>query len=341
MSEPVPFDCVLVTSFGGPEQPSDVRPFLSNVTKGRNIPEERLVLVEQQYQALGGKSPLNDHNRAFTKALEQQLADDGVALPVFLGNRNWHPFLSDTVAELGAQGFRRAVAFVTSAYSSYSGCRQYREDLSQAIGSDTSFSIQVTRKCFTEAGFLDPIVDNVRAAFGALDPAVASCAFLVGTAHSIPMSMADTSDYEQQLQAVLKYVARQAGVKDRVSLAFQSRSGSPSTPWLEPDIGDVVESLAAKGVPHVVVAPIGFLSDHVEVLWDLDHLAAGRAAAAGIGITRVSTPGLDPRMVASVSQLVREVIGQVPSVESGRLDLPSRWCGDKCCPAPTGHGAPT
>jgi ferrochelatase len=290
-----PVDAVLLLSFGGPEGPDDVVPFLERVTRGRGIPSERLTEVGRHYlEAFGGVSPLPEQCRRLRAALEASLQ----GLPVYWGNRNWHPLLADTVATMAADGVRHAVVVTTSAFPSYSGCRQYREDLARVEG---PVVLTKLRNYWAEEGFLDPVRRNaLRAAEGLTDP------FLLFTAHSVPLSMAAASGptggaYEASLRTA---AARVAGELPW-DLAWQSRSGPPSVPWLEPDVSDRLASLHAAGVRVVVLVPIGFTSDHVEVVYDLD-LVAVPGAPEGMTVRRAETVGTDPAFVAMLRDLVLE-----------------------------------
>lgn len=340
-----PYDALLVVSFGGPEQPDDVVPFLENVTRGRGIPRERLEQVGEHYFALGGRSPINDQNRALIDAVNADLAAHDIALPVYWGNRNWNPYLRDTVAQIAADGARRVACFVTSAYSSYSGCRQYRENLHDAVdGVPDAPRLDRLRHYFNHPGFVAPFVDGTRAALQESPPG----SRLVFVTHSIPDEMAVLSGppeqertYEAQHRVVAQEVARQVGRTDW-DLVYCSRSGSPRTPWLEPDINDHLVTLAQSGAPGVVVVPIGFVSDHMEVIYDLDTEAAQTVKRLGLSMVRVGTPGTDPRFVALARDLLREraatergdpvpratVAGTAPS-----WDL----CPAACCPNPRGE----
>jgi ferrochelatase len=307
------YDALLLLSFGGPDGPGDVMPFLENVTRGRGIPAERLAGVAKHYEHFGGVSPINDANRELMAAIRTELAAHGISLPVYWGNRNWHPLVADTVREMTAAGVRRALVFVTSAFGSYSSCRQYQDDLAaarEAVGDDSPELAKI-RHFFDHPGFIEPQADAVRAALDAIDPARRPTTQLVFTAHSIPVSMAqgagpDGGLYVDQLRAAATLVAAAAGPDLAWELAFSSRSGPPSVPWLEPDINDHLRAIAADGVTDVVVVPVGFVSDHVEVRWDLDIEAAGVAAEVGLGFARTPTPGTDPRFVAMVRGLVQE-----------------------------------
>ena len=268
---PTPYDALLVVSFGGPERQEDVLPFLENVLRGKPVPRERMLEVAEHYRHFGGKSPLNEQNRALIAALEKKLASEGPALPIYFGNRNWHPLLPDTLARMADDGVRRALAFFTSAFSSYSGCRQYRENVAQAqsVVGPRAPQIEKLRGFFNHPGFIAAAADRLRKALVRLPDERRREAALIYTAHSIPRSMADCCQYESQLGEACRLVSECLGL-DAWQLAYQSRSGSPSQPWLGPDIGEELRRLSAAGVRDVVVAPIGFLSDHIEVLYDLD-----------------------------------------------------------------------
>jgi protoporphyrin/coproporphyrin ferrochelatase len=304
------YDAFLLVSFGGPEGPDDVMPFLRNVTRGRGVPDERLATVAEHYRHFGGVSPINGQNRALLAAVAPRLD-----LPVYWGNRNWHPLLTDTVRRMRDDGVRRAVAFVTSPYGSYSSCRQYREDIARAraeVGEAAPEIVKI-RHYHDHPGFVAPFADAVRAAY-------TPGARVVFTAHSIPSTMDASSGpdgfrYSTQLRETARLVADAAGAPDW-DLVWQSRSGPPSVPWLAPDVNDHLEALAKQGVEAVVAAPIGFVSDHIEVIWDLDHEAAATAARLGLRWARAATPGTDPRFVTMVTDLVEEYVsGALPDVE--------------------------
>jgi ferrochelatase len=346
-------DAVLWLSFGGPEKPEDVRPFLENVTRGRGVPPERLDEVEQHYRSFGGVSPINALNRAAIEATRAELRRQGIGLPVYFGNRNWHPMVEDTVAEMAAAGVRRALVFATSAYGGYSACRQYDEDIDRArtaVG-DTAPDLVKLRQFFDHPLFVAAFADAVReAAKGLANPR------LVFTAHSVPVS-ADASAgppeegghlYSRQVAEAARLVAAEVGVDD-YDVVWQSRSGPPRIPWLEPDIVDHLAALAARDVKAVVVCPVGFVSDHLEIVWDLDTEAAQRAAELGMGFARAATPGADPRFAELVVELVREHLDQ-PAPVRKLSDFPSagctvngRLCAVGCCeppgrPRPAGTG---
>ncbi|HWL72485.1 MAG TPA: ferrochelatase, partial [Burkholderiaceae bacterium] len=268
---PQPYDAVLVLSFGGPEGPDEVLPFLENVLRGRNVPRERLLAVAEHYRQFGGVSPINAQNRALISALQAELNSGGPRLKVYWGNRNWHPLLPDALRQMAADGVRRAIAFFTSAYSSYSGCRQYRENIAAAqkeVGPSAP-EIDKLRVFYNHPGFIEPMIENVQAALGRVPAERRSAARLIFTAHSIPVAMASGSRYVAQLEEASRLTAEGSGRSDW-SLVYQSRSGSPSQPWLEPDVGDYLRRIRGEGAADAVVVPIGFISDHMEILYDLD-----------------------------------------------------------------------
>ncbi len=347
------YDAVVIVSFGGPEGPGDVVPFLANVTRGRGIPRERLAEVGAHYALFGGVSPINEQNAALAGALRAELARHGPDLPVYLGNRNWDPYLVDTVTRMRDDGVRRALAFVTAAYSSYSGCRQYRENLFDACAAvEGAPAVDKLRLYFDHPGFVEPFADNTVEAITALPDGLRDGARLVFTTHSIPVGQAERTGllppspggaYVAQHQAVAALiadrVARETGVPRGWDLVYQSRSGPPGQPWLEPDISDHLEQLHADGVRSVVVVPIGFVSDHIEVVYDLDTLARATADRLGLAMARAATPGTDPRFVAMVVELVRERMDSVPSDQRAALSGLGPWpdvCGAGCCPNPRG-----
>ncbi|MGI8696861.1 MAG: ferrochelatase [Mycobacteriales bacterium] len=330
------YDALLLVSFGGPEGPDDVLPFLRNVTAGRGIPDERLAAVAEHYYHFGGVSPINEQNRELLAAVRADLAAHGPELAVYWGNRNWAPYLTDAVAEMAAGGVRRALAFVTSAYGSYSACRQYQQDIAAAcaaVGADAP-TIEKIRHYFNHPGFIEPTADGVRAALAGM-PAGSQ---LICTAHSIPMAMARTSGpagdlYVTELTEAAGLVAAAGAPDVPWELAWQSRSGSPRTPWLGPDVRDRIRALAADGVPGVVVSPVGFVSDHLEVAWDLDVEAAATAREGGIAFARAGTAGTDPRFVSMVRELVLErTTAGCPRRALGVLGPSYDTCPVGCCP---------
>src|SRR5688572_17406898 len=268
------YDAFLLVSFGGPESREDVLPFLENVLRGRNVPRERMLEVAEHYYHFDGVSPINAQNRALIEALRGEFAAAGVDLPIYWGNRNWHPLLPDTVGQMRDDGVRRALAFFTSAFSSYSGCRQYRENVTaarEAVGQGAP-EIEKLRSFFNHPGFLEPMAEQVGQALGEIPADRREAAHIVFTAHSIPSTMAAGCRYEAQLHEASRLVAQTCN-HPRFDVVYQSRSGPPTQPWLGPDVGDHLRQLASQGVRDVVVVPIGFISDHMEVLFDLDYEA--------------------------------------------------------------------
>jgi protoporphyrin/coproporphyrin ferrochelatase len=317
------YDALLLLSFGGPEKPDDVLPFLENVLRGRNIPRDRMLEVAEHYYHFGGKSPINDQNRALIAALKHELD-----LPIYWGNRNWGPFLTDTLREMQAAGVRRALAFVTSVFSSYSGCRQYLEDIekSRAEVGEGAPVIDKLRSFYNHPLFIEAQSDEVRTALEQLPGAE-----LLFTAHSVPSAMAESSNYEIQLNESCRLVAESLGIPSW-SLVFQSRSGAPGQPWLEPDIGDVLRTMEPPG--SVVIVPIGFISDHMEVLFDLDTEAAAIAAERGLKMVRASTVSVHPKFIAMIHELIGERLGQNPARAVGQFGPNHDFCDAGCCPAP-------
>ena len=327
---PTRFDAVLVLSFGGPEGTDDVIPFLENVTRGRNVPRERLEEVAHHYELFDGVSPINAQNRALIAALRTELDAHGIDLPIYFGNRNWSPFLTDALREMADDGVERALAFFTSAYSSYSGCRQYREDIynaQQAVG-PAAPEIVKTRMFFNHPDWIEANADRVRTALAQLGrgPDV----HLAFTAHSIPSAMAQACRYEDQLRESARLVAEAVGVTD-TALVYQSRSGSPHQPWLEPDILAHLDALRAEGVADVVVAPVGFVSDHMEVVHDLDSEARERAAALGLGFARAGTAGTHPAFVRMIRELVEERVSGGERRALGARGPRADTCAADCC----------
>ncbi len=328
------YDAFLLLSFGGPEGPDDVLPFLENVLRGRDVPRQRLLEVAHHYELFGGRSPIGDQNRALLAALRTEFDAHGLALPLYWGNRNWHPLLRDTLEAMRRDGVRRALAFVTSAYGSYSGCRQYLEDLARAraaVGPEAP-EVDKLRLFYDHPLFVAACAERLRDALSGV-PAGARVLF---TAHSIPLSMAATSRYEDQLRETCRLVAQAALRDEPWELVFQSRSGPPSQPWLEPDVLARLRSLQAEGAQAVVLAPIGFVSDHMEVVYDLDTEARDVARELGLTLARAATAGTHPSFVAMVRELCQERLDpQVPRRALGALPRPGDTCADACCPAPT------
>lgn len=331
------YDAILVTSFGGPEGPDDVMPFLENVLRGKNVPRERMLQVAEHYYHFGGKSPINDQNRLLIAALKDELAQHGPRLPIYWGNRNWHPRLAETLRQMKADGIRRALAFVTSAYSSYSSCRQYREDIAraQATVGDGAPVVDKIRAFHNHPGFVDAVVDRIRYALVKIPESRRERVQLIYTAHSIPLAMAQCCDYEKQLRETGRLVAEELGHKEW-RLVYQSRSGPASQPWLEPDILDLLRELKAQGDAFdVVIAPIGFVSDHMEILFDLDTQARDLCAQLGLNMVRAQTVGTHPRFIRMIRELIRERIDiSQPRLALGVLGARPDICPTDCCLIP-------
>jgi protoporphyrin/coproporphyrin ferrochelatase len=304
----MPYDAVLVLSFGGPEGPDDVLPFLENVTRGRGVPAGRLATVAAHYERFGGVSPINAANRALIAALRAELAARGPDLPVYWGNRNWHPLLADAVARMADDGVRRAACFVTSAYGGYSSCLQYVEDIERARSAvgERAPRIEKLPLFFDHPGFVGPFVESTTAALGRLAPEVRAGAHVAFTAHSVPRAQPGADDYAAQVGAASGLVAGCLDGDHPWAVAWQSRSGAPGQPWLEPDIVDHLTALAQAGAPAAVIVPIGFVADHLEVVYDLDVQAMAAAAALGLPVARAATPGTAPAFVSMIRQLVVE-----------------------------------
>jgi ferrochelatase len=353
---PQPYDAILLAGFGGPEGQDDVIPFLRNVTRGRGIPDERLEEVAHHYRHFGGVSPINEQNRQLKAALEAELSRRGIDLPVYWGNRNWAPYLSDAVQQAADDGRTRLLAFATSAYSSFSSCRQYREDFARALEETQlggTVRIDKIRQFFDHPGFVDSFVDSIAAALGGfLDGGTDAGAIRVlFTTHSIPTADAQRSGprdrdfgpggaYEAQhlavAAAVMERVVRRDARLDGIGweLVYQSRSGPASQPWLEPDICDRIEELPAEGVTAIAISPIGFVSDHMEVLWDLDTEALDAAESAGIQAIRTATPGADGVFVAGIVDLIEERIAAVDPAQRPAVTPLGPWfdvCRPGCC----------
>ena len=315
------YDAVLLVSFGGPEGMDDVIPFLENVLRGRNVPRERLQQVARHYELFGGVSPINQRNRELIAALENELKKNGPRLPIYWGNRNWHPMLVDTIKQMASDGIRNALAFVTSAYSSYSSCRQYLQNISDArdeVGLAAP-RVEKLRAFYNHPLFIEANVDHIRAAWSQIEGP--KSAHLVFTAHSIPESMASNCDYASQLAQTGGVIAQALNI-DRWELVYQSRSGSPSQPWLGPDVCDHLKSLRGMDVEEVVVAPIGFVSDHMEVVYDLDVEARKVADDIGMKLVRAKTAGTHPAFVRMIRELILERMDNV---------IPPAICETSCC----------
>lgn len=327
------YDSVIVVSFGGPEQRADVMPFLENVVRGKNVPTDRLKEVAAHYNHFDGKSPINDQNRALIAALREELESSDIDLPVYWGNRNWHPMLVDTVRQMRDDGKKRALAFVTSAYSSYSGCRQYRENIKAAreeVGDDAPV-IDKLRVFYNHPAFIQANVDRLLAALETLPKERRESARIAFSAHSIPDAMAANCDYVEQLEETARLVAEGAR-HDRWQLVFQSRSGPPHIPWVGPDILEHLDALSQINVKDVIVAPIGFISDHMEVVWDLDHEARDHANDLGLTLTRAETVGTHPAFVGMIRELIEERLGRVTTRQAvGKRGPNHDVCPPDCC----------
>jgi ferrochelatase len=331
------YDAILVLSFGGPESKEEVIPFLENVLRGRNIPRERMLAVAEHYYHFEGKSPINQQARDLITALEAELRKNGPKLPIYWGNRNWHPLLTDTLRKMKDDGIRRALAFVTSAYSSYSGCRQYREDIARAqneVGLGAPV-VDKLRAFFNHPGFIEATVEQVGDALRAVPANASQNVQVVYTGHSIPQSMANSSDYVMQLEEVRRLVSGALGqVND--AMVYQSRSGAPGQPWLEPDILDYLREVKVNRLASaVVIAPIGFTSDHMEVLYDLDVEAQELCDSLGLPMTRAKTVGVHPQFIGMIRELIEERMKpQVERRAMGALGARTDVCAEDCCPAP-------
>ena len=337
-AEPAPTgrrEALLVLSFGGPEGHEDVMPFLENVTRGRGIPRERLLDVAEHYHHFGGVSPINEQNKALIAAVEKDLAAAGVDLPVYWGNRNWAPYVEDTWARMADDGIEHVYVFATSAYASFSGCRQYHEDIARAravLGHDSPRPPMTAEKLphyFDTPGFVQANADALAAALASLPDDVRDTARLVATAHSIPDAMAavagpDGGAYQAELHAAAERVVAEVAPGRSFDLVWQSRSGPPSVPWLEPDVNDHLRTLAKDGETAVVLFPVGFISDHLEVIWDLDNEARETAEEVGLAFARAATAGTHPAFVATVRQLLEER-------RAGGLPRLGTDCPASCC----------
>ena len=322
------YDALLVVSFGGPEGMEEVMPFLENVVRGRNVPRERLLGVAHHYELFGGVSPINQQNRNLIAALAEELRANGPALPIYWGNRNWHPLLPDTLRTMAADGIKNALAFVTSAYASYSSCRQYQQNIADARAEVAKApQVEKLRAFYNHPLFIEANVDRIRAAFSQVDGAVEHVAF---TAHSIPESMAGKCDYAMQLDETARLIANDLGVENW-KVVYQSRSGSPSQPWLGPDICDHLKQLGGDGVANVVVAPIGFVSDHMEVVYDLDVEAQQVARELGMNLVRAATAGRHPSFIKMIRELILERVDNGPARFVGSRGVAHTICPADCC----------
>jgi ferrochelatase len=331
------YDAILLVSFGGPERPDEVMPFLENVLRGKNVPRERMLEVAEHYYDFGGKSPINDQNRRLIADLGAELARHKTDLPVYWGNRNWHPMLADTMRQMKSDGVTRALAFVTSAYSSYSSCRQYCEDIARAreIIGEGAPVVDKIRAFHNHPGFVEANADRLRQALAKIPEERRAAAHLIYTAHSIPVAMAQSCTYQKQLNETARLVAEKLG-RQAWQLVYQSRSGPPSQPWLGPDIQDQLRKIEAEGGSRdIVVSPIGFVSDHMEIVFDLDTQALGLCAELGLQMVRAETVGTHPRFI----EIIRELIGErldpgQPRLALGAMGPVPDVCPADCCSSP-------
>ncbi len=333
MTDDTPFDSILLVSFGGPEGPEDVMPFLENVLRGKNVPRDRMLEVAEHYQHFGGVSPINEQNRTLIDALKTELQRANIDVPVYWGNRNWHPLLPDALRQMAADGRRRALAFFTSMFSCYSGCRQYRENIADAqkeVGTGAP-AVQKVRMGFNHPRFIEAQVKVVEEALDQFDARPSTDLRLLFTAHSIPMSMADHCRYVLQLRETAQLVAAAIG-EPNWELVYQSRSGPPQQPWLEPDICDRIEQLAQAGVKRFVAVPIGFISDHMEVLYDLDTEARDLCANLGVDWVRAGTVATQPAFVTMIRELIEErLLARQERPALGDMGASHDVCPVDCC----------
>jgi ferrochelatase len=345
-SNVAPYDALMLVSFGGPEKPEDVLPFLENVTAGKGIPRERLEEVGKHYFLFGGKSPINDQNRQFIEAIREDFAAAGLDVPVYWGNRNWDPYLVDTLRRMKEDGVERVACLVTSAYASYSGCRQYRENFADAVEQVPGAPrLDRLRHYFNHPGFIEAMVDSTLAALAELSDELRHEARILFVTHSIPDAMNEASGpkggaYVDQHRSVAEEISErvrlETGHRYPNELVYCSRSGAPHIPWLEPDVNDRLQGVAASGTRAVVLVPIGFVSDHMEVVYDLDTEARATAQSLGLGFARAATAGVDPRFVAVVRDLLleRAAVERGETVERKAIgSLPAAWdvCAVGCC----------
>ncbi len=332
-NELAPYDSFLLVSFGGPEGPDDVIPFLENVLRGKNVPRQRMLEVAEHYKHFGGVSPINQHNRELLEAIRAEFTSSGIELPVYWGNRNWDPLLPDTLRQMRNDGCQRALAFFTSMFSCYSGCRQYRENIAAAqeeVGAGAPI-IEKLRMGFNHPGFIEAMACSLRAAIESL-ATPADQATVLFTAHSIPISMADHCDYVKQLTEASRLVAAACGVNNW-RLVYQSRSGPPQQPWLEPDICDAISEMdGQQKLDSLAVVPIGFVSDHMEVMFDLDEEAAELCQQRNIKFARARSAGTDANFVGMIRSLVEERLGRIDERAAvGQLGPWHDVCPADCC----------
>ena len=342
-SENLKYDAILVLSFGGPEKREDVIPFLENVLRGKPVPRERMLEVAEHYYHFGGVSPINQQCRELIASLRRELDEHHLSLPIYWGNRNWEPFLNDTLVQMKRDGIQRVLTYVTSGFSCYSGCRQYRENIAAALQQPDAAGMQVDkiRVFYNHPDFIDVLTENVTSAIHNLATESRDRVHVAFTAHSIPMGMATTSDYEKQLQESCRLVAERLQLNPlNYKLVYQSRSGRPEDPWLEPDILDYLKELKSSGIEDVVISPIGFLSDHMEVLYDLDDEALKFCQAHNIRMTRAATPGKHPKFISMIRKLIQERVESCAKECVGLFPANHDVCPIDCCPAPARPGRP-
>lgn len=328
-----PYDALLFVSFGGPDGRDDVIPFLENVLRGKPVPRARMLEVAEHYYHFGGKSPINEQNLALIEAIKAELVRQEISLPIYFGNRNWAPYLKDTMQQMKDDGMKKALAFFTSGFSSYSSCRQYRENIAKAqkeVGEDAP-AIDLLRKFYNHPGFIEAISDLTQAKLAELSPTGLAHNKVLFVAHSIPESMADHSRYEEQLKESSRLIAEASELCDW-EMVYQSRSGPPTQPWLEPDICDRIEALPGEGYKAVTVIPVGFVSDHMEILFDLDTEAVEKAQEVGLEMARVPTVGTHPKFVEMIVELIRERLGLCDERRAiGRFGPSYDVCPANCC----------
>ena len=331
------YDAILVLSFGGPEKREDVLPFLENVLRGKPVPRERLLEVAEHYYHFGGISPINEQCRRLIAALRQELDAHEIRLPIYWGNRNWAPYLNDTLIQMKRAGVRRALTYVTSGFSCYSGCRQYRENMAAALEQPEAAGVQIDklRVFYNHPDFIAVLAEQVGKALASFSADARDAVHVAFTAHSIPLSMSSTSDYEKQLRESCRLVAELLEIPEsRWKLVYQSRSGRPQDPWLEPDVLDHLRQVKSTGIDKVVISPIGFLSDHMEVLYDLDDEARRFCDEHAIHMVRAGTPGNHPQFVSMLRKLLQERLLGAPRECVGHFPANHDVCPIDCCPAP-------
>ena len=327
------YDALLFVSFGGPEGREDVLPFLENVLRGKPVPRERMLEVAEHYYHFDGVSPINGQNRDLINAVKRELEEQQIQLPIYWGNRNWHPMLNDTLEEMQKDGVKKALVFITSAYSSYSGCRQYRENIEEAKSTlpDGLLETDKIRVFYNHPGFVNTIADLLMESLNQFEESARESATILFTAHSIPESMAANCSYASQLQETARLVMQAVG-ENPWHLVYQSRSGPPSQPWLEPDVCDFIGTLNAKESPsHLAIVPIGFISDHMEVLFDLDIEAKDMCEELNIKMVRVPTVGTSPPFVKMIIELIRERMENIEQRSLGDMGPSHDVCPIDCC----------